>query len=48
MREAVRYEIRQLGSRWDVVFNPRQTVLKAPMECLRREVRRVFQRCNAS
>ena len=48
MREAIRHEIRALAPGWDVVFNPRAAVLTAPFERLRREVRRVFERCNAS
>ena len=47
MREAVRHEVRELGPEWDIVFNPRQTVLTVPMTDLQREVRRVFRRCGA-
>ena len=47
MREAVRHEVRELGSEWDVVFNPRQRVLTVPMPDLQREVRKVFRRCSA-
>ncbi len=46
MREAVRHEVRELASQWDVVFNPRQKVLTVPMTDLQREVRRVFRRCS--
>lgn len=48
MREAVRHEVRELGPGWDVVFNPRRTVVSAPPEELRREVQKVFRRCNGS
>lgn len=48
MREAVRQGIRDLGPQWDVVFNPRKSVLDAPLSELRREVDKVFRRCNAS
>ena len=48
MREAVRREIWRLAPGWDVVFNPRRSVLDAPFLDLRREVERVFERCGAS
>ncbi len=45
MREAVRQELSKLGPEWEVVFNPRKSVLDAPFEDLRHEVERVFRRC---
>ena len=48
MREAVRVRLRSLAPRWDVVFNPRKSVLDAPMPNLEREVDWVFRRCKAS
>lgn len=46
MREAVRAELSRIPASWNVVFNPRRTVLEAGFEDLRREVGRVFDRCN--
>lgn len=48
MREAVRSEYGALPANWSIVFNPRQSVLTAPFEDLRREVGRIFARCNES
>ncbi len=48
MREAVRHQLSRLGPQWDVVLNPRTSVLEAPMPDLEREVDRVFERCKAS
>ena len=48
MREAIRRQLRLLDPKWDVVFNPRISVRDAPFAELEREVRRVFERCNAS
>jgi ribonuclease P protein component len=48
MREAVRRNLSLLSPPWDVVFNPRRSVLEAPFEDLQREVRRVFETCEAS
>jgi ribonuclease P protein component len=45
VREAVRTRLNQLGSQWEVVFNPRKGVLDAPFPELLREVERVFLRC---
>ena len=47
MREAVRTRLWKVGSRWDIVFNPRKSVLDAPMRDLEKEVDRVFRRCKA-
>lgn len=46
MREAVRGELSHLPACWNVVFNPRRTVLDAAFDDLRRETARVFDRCN--
>ena len=48
LREVVRTRLDRLDARWDVVFNPRKTVLKAPIEDLEKEVDRVFRRCKSS
>ena len=45
MREAVRLRLDQLGSGWQIVFNPRRTVLAAPFAELEREVEKLFRRC---
>jgi len=45
MREAVRRRLFRLEPEWDIVFNPRRSVLTAPMEDLAREVERLFSRC---
>ena len=46
MREAVRSELSRIPASWNVVFNPRRTVLDAGFEDLCREIARVFDRCN--
>jgi ribonuclease P protein component len=48
MREAVRMHIGELGPQWDVVINPRRSVMNVPMAELEREVERVFRRCGPS
>jgi ribonuclease P protein component len=45
MREAVRRCLGELGSGWEIVFNPRRSVLTATREELEREVKRVIGRC---
>ncbi|MCP5112184.1 MAG: ribonuclease P protein component [bacterium] len=47
MREAVRARLWKVGSRWEIVFNPRKSVLTAPMRDLEREVDRIFRKCKA-
>ena len=42
LREAVRLQMDEMGAGWDVVFNPRRSVLKAEFEQLRAEVARLF------
>jgi len=48
MRETVRQQLWKLAPQWDIVFNPRRSVLEAPMPELLREVDKVFRRCKAS
>jgi ribonuclease P protein component len=47
MREAVRRRLFQLGTQWDIVLNPRRSVLTAACEDLEREVERLFTRCRS-
>ena len=48
MREAVRHELDAIPANWEIVFNPRRTVLDAPFADLCREVGRIFIRCRES
>ena len=48
VREAVRLELERLSPQWSIVFNPRRKALEAPAEEVRKEVLRLFQRCNGS
>ena len=48
MREAVRLELERLNPEWSSVINPRRKTLEASTEAIRREVERLFQRCNGS
>ncbi len=43
LREAVRLRLAALPPGWDVVFNPRRTVLDADFERLGAEVGRLFR-----
>jgi ribonuclease P protein component len=45
MREAVRRQLFRLEPQWEIVFNPRRSVLGAPAEDLAREIERLFSRC---
>ena len=45
MREAVRLDLPLMGPQWDVVFNPRRSVLDAPFAEIRSEVRKLISRC---
>jgi len=45
MREAVRLDYASIGQGWDIVIHPRRAVLDAPFDELRREVRKLIQRC---
>jgi len=47
-REAVRFHLEQLNPQWSIVINPRRKAFDAPMLELRREVERLFLRCNGS
>ena len=46
MREAVRLRKVQLNPDWEIVFNPRKTVLNAPFPSLLSELERLFRKCN--
>jgi ribonuclease P protein component len=48
LREAVRCYLDRLDPQWSIVFNPRRKALEAPFPELRREVEKVFLRCNGS
>jgi ribonuclease P protein component len=48
VREAVRFHLDRLNPQWSIVFNPRRKALDAPLEDLKREVERLFLRCNGS
>jgi ribonuclease P protein component len=44
-REAVRQQLYRLAPNWDIVFNPRRSILDAPFEEIKLEVEKVFSRC---
>ena len=48
MREAVRFHLDRLNPQWSIVINPRRKALDAPLADLKREVERLFLRCNGS
>jgi ribonuclease P protein component len=48
VREAVRLLLDGLNPQWSIVFNPRRKALEAPWAELRREVEKLFLRCNGS
>ena len=48
VREAVRLLLGQLNPQCSVVINPRRKALNAPVAELRREVEKLFLRCNGS
>jgi ribonuclease P protein component len=48
LREAARLSLGQLGSEWNVVFQPRRAALEAPFASLRKEVEKLFSRCGRS
>ena len=48
VREAVRMELERLNPQWSIVINPRRKALEAPVAEMRREIERLFQRCNGS
>lgn len=47
VREALRLRLAELGREWDIVINPRRTLLSAAPEDLRAEVDRLVSRCKA-
>jgi ribonuclease P protein component len=47
-REAVRASLDGLTSPWSIVINPRRKAFDAPMPELRREIGRLFARCDGS
>ena len=48
LREAFRLHRAELDPQWDIVLNPRRTVLAAPFGDLERALTKVIDRCNAS
>jgi ribonuclease P protein component len=48
VREAVRLFLDRLNPQWSIVINPRRKALDAPVADLRREIERLFLRCNGS
>jgi ribonuclease P protein component len=48
VREAVRLLLDQLNPQCSLVINPRRKALNAPVAELRREVEKLFLRCNGS
>lgn len=48
VREAVRLQLEQLNPQWSIVINPRRKALEAPAVEVRREIERLFRRCNGS
>lgn len=48
LREAVRYFLDRLNPQWSIVINPRRKALDAPFGEIRREIERLFRRCNGS
>lgn len=48
IREAFRHHRAELGPQWDIVLNPRRTVLTAPFEELERSFQKVIQKCGTS
>ena len=48
LREAVRFCLDKLNPQWSIVINPRRKAFDAPMPELRREVEKLFLRCNGS
>lgn len=47
LREAVRVQLASLGPGWEVVFNPRRSVLEAEFPRLTAEVARLFAQLQA-
>jgi ribonuclease P protein component len=45
IREAFRLDLGRLGPQWDVVVNPRRSVLDAPFAEVQGEVRKLIDKC---
>jgi ribonuclease P protein component len=48
VREAVRFHLERLNPQWSIVINPRRKAFHAAMPDLRKEVERLFLRCEGS
>lgn len=48
LREVVRRRLAKLPPQWNIVFNPRRSMLAAPFESIEREVDKLFDRCASS
>jgi len=48
LREVVRRKMGALDQGWEIVFNPRRSVLTAGVADLEREVQRLIERCKDS
>jgi ribonuclease P protein component len=48
LREAFRLHRDQLGPQWDLVLNPRRSVLAAPFQEVERALEKVIARCNST
>jgi ribonuclease P protein component len=46
LREAFRRHRTEINPQWDIVINPRRTVLAAPFAELERALRKVIEQCN--
>lgn len=47
-REAIRLDYSSIPASFDLVIHPRRNILDAPFDELRREVRKLIERCNPS
>ncbi len=45
IREAIRLDLPSFGAQWDIVVNPRRTLMDAPFAEVRGEVRKLISRC---
>lgn len=48
IREAIRLRLGRIAPRWDIVINPRRTILDAPWAQIEKEVERLVARCESS
>jgi ribonuclease P protein component len=48
LREAFRLQRSRLGAQWDLVLNPRRTLLTAPFVEIERALAKVIERCNSA